>query len=78
MTGREKYNKYCEMVSRISTIHDNYCRYLQIDCNATIISDCFISVGNEEHELYFVDIEYLNSVGVYERKYGNYDMKRFY
>ena len=77
MTGHEKYLKYCEMCDRIVHIHDNYARYLLANGN-DIKSDLFISVGDEENELFFIDVEFTDSHGLYHRIYGNKDMKRFY
>lgn len=71
MTDREKYFKYCQM-------HDSIPEKIQLIkdwCKAngiTIYKDIvFISVANEEQDLYFVDYEYSSPRTRYGRIYGN-------
>ena len=60
---------YFEMYEAIPTKRDLLKNKLENN-GCRIISDVFVAVGDEEKELYFVDVEYSDIRGNYNRIYG--------
>lgn len=69
MTSKEKYKIYCDMFDAIPERKKRLIETLE-NSGCKIISDVFVSVGNEEKLLHFVDVEFLDKNGNYNRMHG--------
>ena len=77
MTHREKYEKYIQMYNSLEDkeqIIKNFCKKHNMTIYKNIV---FISVANEEKDLYFVDYEYSSPITKYKRVYGNIPGSKF-
>jgi len=74
MDAKEKYNIYCKMFENAHKLSETI-NSLLVSKNYKVY-DCYVSVGSEEKNEYFLSIEYGNGTpDGYRRIYGNYTEK---